>query len=45
MTSPKTIYSVIDLLGSIIATFDNANDAHAFADTLVNYAYVEEVTQ
>jgi hypothetical protein len=34
-------YQVIDLTGKILATFDSENAAHDYADTLINYAYVE----
>ena len=36
-------YEVINLLGQTIATFKNKNEAHNFADNLINYAYVQEV--
>ena len=38
-------FEVINLLGKVVATFDNESEAHDFADTLINYAYVEGVTE
>ena len=34
-------YDVINLLGEVLATFNSKKGAHAYADTLINYAYVE----
>lgn len=34
-------YDVINLLGEVLATFNSENAAHDYADTLINYAYVE----
>ena len=34
-------YDVINLLGEVLANFDNESAAHDYADSLKNYAYVE----
>ena len=34
-------HQVIDLTGKILAIFDSEKAAHDYADTLINYAYVE----
>jgi hypothetical protein len=35
-------YEVVNVSGKVLGTFDNAEEAHAFADSQVNFAYVED---
>jgi hypothetical protein len=35
-------YEVVNMQGEVLKTFNNEEDAHAFADTQANFAYVEE---
>jgi hypothetical protein len=35
-------HEVVNVSGKVLGTFDNEEEAHAFADLQVNFAYVED---